>query len=150
MTSRQTKLFRAGLAGAFLLALAGCGEDGEEKAADSSAPADEVQIPNPASQNCAAMGGMHEAAESPLGTYGICVFEDNRQCEEWALLKGACPEGGVKITGYATDAARYCVITGGTYQAGSMAGEAETGTCTVPGGKTCKAEAYFSGTCRAE
>jgi predicted metal-dependent phosphoesterase TrpH len=33
------------------------------------------------------------------GEYGICVFEDNRQCEEWALFRGECPAGGRKATG---------------------------------------------------
>jgi len=47
------------------------------------------------------------------GEYGICFFEDNRQCEEWALFRGDCQKGGRKVTGYETDAQVYCAITGG-------------------------------------
>ena len=47
------------------------------------------------------------------GQIGVCYFEDNRQCEEWALMRGECPVGGVKVTGYVTPAGRYCAITGG-------------------------------------
>ena len=61
----------------------------------------------------------------------MCYFEDNRQCEEWALLRGDCPVGGVKVTGYATPAARYCAITGGTYTVTGKSGAVdEQGTCT--------------------
>ena len=49
------------------------------------------------------------------GQYGACSFSDNRQCEEWALLRGECPKGGIRVAGYATPAARYCGITGGRY-----------------------------------
>jgi putative hemolysin len=36
--------------------------------------------------------------ENKKGQYGVCFFEDNRQCEEWALLRGDCPVGGKKVT----------------------------------------------------
>ena len=44
------------------------------------------------------------------GQYGVCMFEDNRQCEEWALMHGDCPVGGLKITGYENEAEVYCAI----------------------------------------
>jgi len=80
--------------------------------------------------------------------FGVCYFEDNHQCEEWALLRGDCPVGGRRITGYATPAGRFCAITGGQYTvtSGNDAGD-ERGTCTLPGGKTCEAEAHWRGTC---
>jgi putative hemolysin len=75
-----------------------------------------AQLANPASENCVAVGGTW-TIENRVGggQYGICLFEDNMQCEEWALLRGECPVGGVKITGYVTPAAVYCAITGGEY-----------------------------------
>jgi len=87
--------------------------------------------------------------KTPRGDeYGVCLFEDNRRCEEWALLRGECPAGGLKITGYATAAARYCAITGGRYQITANSGaENEQGTCALPSGKLCAADAYFSGDC---
>ena len=49
------------------------------------------------------------------GQYGVCIFDDNYQCEEWAMFRGECPVGGLRVTGYITTAARYCAITGGRY-----------------------------------
>ncbi len=82
------------------------------------------------------------------GEFGVCYFEDNHQCEEWALLRGACPVGGRRITGYATQAGRYCAITGGQYTnvTGNDAAD-ERGNCVLPGGKVCEAEAYYRGAC---
>ena len=85
-----------------------------------------------------------------LGEIGVCYFEDNLQCEEWALLRGDCPVGGVKVTGYATEAARYCAITGGTYAATGKNGQAdEQGTCTFTTGVRCDAWDYYNGKCDA-
>ncbi|MCU0507212.1 MAG: DUF333 domain-containing protein [Anaerolineae bacterium] len=115
------------------------------------APTVTVGIANPASENCVKQGGTLTIAERPDGgQYGICLFEDNRQCEEWALLRGECPAGGVKVTGYATDAARFCAITGGTYTITANSGQAnEDGACALPSGVTCPAADYFSGACDA-
>jgi putative hemolysin len=107
------------------------------------------QLANPASQNCTARGGMLQIERRPDGgQYGVCVFVDNYQCEEWALFRGECPAGGLRVTGYITPAGRYCAITGGRYTVVSGDGAAsEKGSCALPGGKTCGADAYFAGTC---
>ena len=82
------------------------------------------------------------------GQYGICLFEDNMQCEEWALLRGDCPVGGVKVTGYSTPAAVYCAITGGEYATTGNAGaEDEQGMCTFKNGSQCDAWEYYDGNC---
>lgn len=106
---------------------------------------------NPASVNCIEQGGTLEIEErGDGGQFGVCYFEDNRQCEEWALLRGDCPVGGVKVTGYVTPAARYCAITGGTYAiTGNSGAEDEQGTCTLANGATCDVWAYYNGTCDA-
>jgi putative hemolysin len=99
----------------------------------------QTQLANPASQNCVARGGTLQIEKRPDGgQYGVCVFVDNYQCEEWALFRGECPVGGLRLTGYLTAAARYCAITGGR--------PSDT-ACVLPGGKTCDASAYFAGTC---
>ena len=110
-----------------------------------------TQLANPASVHCVEQGGRHVAERDPGGNeFGVCLFEDNRQCEEWALLRGHCPTGGLRVTGYATPAARYCAITGGRYAITSRSGASdEQGMCTLPEGKSCDAEEYYRGTCRA-
>jgi putative hemolysin len=108
-----------------------------------------AQTANPASENCIKQGGtLTIQTRGDGGQYGVCLFEDNRQCEEWAMLRGDCPVGGIKVTGYVTTAAQYCAITGGTYTVtGNANTENETGTCTFKNGQTCDADAYYNGTC---
>ena len=106
------------------------------------------QLGNPASVHCSEQGGTHVVERGPAGEFGVCLFEDNRQCEEWALLRGQCPVGGRRVTGYATPAARYCAIRGGSYSITGRSGASdEQGTCSLPDGKTCDADAYYGGTC---
>ena len=101
----------------------------------------QTQLANPASQRCIASGGALQIERRPDGgQFGVCVFVDNRQCEEWALFRGECPAGGLRVTGYLTPAARFCAISGGRYDDASKA-------CALPGGKTCDVEAYWAGTC---
>lgn len=118
-------------------------------AASAEARMSPPQLANPASQNCAATGGELRIERRPDGgQYGVCVFVDNRQCEEWALLRGACPAGGLRDTGYVTPAARYCAITGGRYTVVGKSGAVdEQGTCALPGGKVCEVGAYYAGVC---
>lgn len=113
------------------------------------APQPAAALANPASENCVAQGGFLSIQKrGDGGEYGVCLFEDNRQCEEWALLRGECPVGGLKVTGYITAAAQYCVITGGTYEitSASASGE-EAGVCILKNGQTCDAAEYFDGKC---
>ena len=57
--------------------------------------------------------------------------------------------GGIRITGYATDAARYCAITGGRYTiTRDVAGADEQGTCAFTNGVSCDAHEYYAGKCR--
>ena len=74
------------------------------------------------------------------GQFGVCVFTDNYQCEEWAMFRGECSVGGLRVLGYITPAARYCAITGGRYTAVVRSGAIdEQGGCALPGGETCAA-----------
>lgn len=118
----------------------------------SATPTPAAQIANPASQNCIDQGGTLQIQErGDGGQYGICYFEDNRQCEEWALYRGDCPVGGLKVTGLITPAAQYCVITGGTYAVtGNPNTDNEQGTCTFKNGNVCDAWDYYNGKCAAE
>ena len=106
-------------------------------------------IANPASTNCINKGGTLKIQKGGGGgEYGICIFEDNMQCEEWALFRGECPIGGKKITGYVTPAAQFCVITGGSYDITAQTNtEKEQGTCTFNNGKSCDVWDYYSGMC---
>jgi putative hemolysin len=124
--------------------LASCGGSGSSDIYSSA------ELANPASQNCIVTGGRLQFELAGDGAeYGVCVFEDNRQCEEWALYREECPRGGAKISGNETRAARYCVIRGGRYEViqratGSLK---EQGLCTLPSGFRCDARGLFFGEC---
>ena len=107
-------------------------------------------LANPAAVNCIKKGGQLNIEKDGAGSeYGLCLFGNNRQCEEWALLRGRCPVGGVTVTGYLTDAAKYCVVRGGKYSVTSKQSLAnlEEGTCAIKGGRVCNAQQWFSGGC---
>jgi hypothetical protein len=118
----------------------------------TTAPASVGGLPNPASQNCIDKGGtLTIEKRGDGGEFGVCTFEDNLQCEEWAMMRGECPVGGIKVTGFVTPAGRYCAITGGEYKVTSASNDPnEQGTCTFKSGKTCDASAYSDGTCALE
>lgn len=100
-------------------------------------------IANPASVNCVNKGGKLEMRTNKKGQYGVCVFADNQQCEEWALMRGQCPVGGVKVTGYANDAEIFCAITGGSVQGAGT----ENVLCKRIDGTLCSAQANLDGDC---
>ncbi len=113
--------------------------------------ANDAGIANPASVNCEEKGGILSLRDRiGIGTIGVCVFDGTHQCEEWALFRGECPLGGVDISGYATDAAVFCVISGGEYAVTGNNGAAdERGTCTLKNGTTCNVWEFYAGTCNA-
>ncbi len=117
----------------------------------NQAQTEPAQLANPASENCVAQGGTLAFEErGDEGQFGVCYFEDNLQCEEWALMRGDCPVGGVKVTGYITEAARYCAITGGEYAiTGNNGADDEQGTCSFKDGSQCNAWEYYDGGCTA-
>ena len=107
-----------------------------------------VQRANPTSHNRVAKGGALSILKNGSdGEYGVCGFADNRQCEEWAMLRGEYPVGGIRVTGYVMPA-RYCAITGGQYAVtGQSNTPTEQGACNFPNGKRCDAGAHYDGRC---
>lgn len=99
-------------------------------------------LANPASVHCDEVGGtLSIETRGDGGQYGVCTFEDNQQCEEWALYRGECPVGGINIAGYDTPQQVYCAITGGKTEA------VENAICTLPNGAECSVDSYYNGTC---
>lgn len=74
----------------------------------------ETRIANPASVHCIRSGGkLVIRRNKDGGEYGVCVFEDNRECEEWALFRGECPVGGLDVKTFTTDDPfKYCAVIG--------------------------------------
>lgn len=100
-------------------------------------------LANPASTNCQDKGGKVVIEKKDDGSeYGLCYFDDNRACEEWAMLRGDCPVGGRKTTGYDTIAQKFCAWSGGQTLA------VENAVCTFSDGSTCLADDFYKGTCQ--
>ena len=106
-------------------------------------------LANPASTYCIEKGGQLVIQKMQGGgEYGVCVFADNRQCEEWALFRGECPVGGIAVMGCVSPAALFCAITGGQYsEAGSGSGNTAAGVCLFKNGRSCDAGDYYNGKC---
>lgn len=104
---------------------------------------DWARMANPASIYCLDNGGSLETRENKNGQYGVCLFEDNRQCEERAFYRGDCPKGWMKITGYETDAEVYCAISWGELTGVGT----PTPMCKRVDGTRCNAQANLDGDC---
>jgi putative hemolysin len=60
----------------------------------SPSPDEGTGMANPASVNCIAQGGKLEIrTDNTGGQYGMCLFPDGSECEEWALFRGECNPG---------------------------------------------------------
>lgn len=54
-------------------------------------PTPKMQMANPASVYCERNGGKLEIRRPASGgEYGVCVFPDGSECEEWAYFRGEC------------------------------------------------------------
>lgn len=109
---------------------------------EGSQPAPIAQMANPASVNCTKVGGnLVIEKRGDGGEYGLCYFEDNRACEEWALFRGECPVGGRRTTGYDSIDQKYCAWLGGETFA------TPNSVCTFKNGKKCSTLSFYNGTC---
>jgi putative hemolysin/spore germination protein GerM len=75
--------------------------DGQKSDAvkDAGAQNNNTGLANPASVNCVEKGGVVEMkTDESGGQYGMCVFADGEQCEEWAMFRGECTIGGTVST----------------------------------------------------
>jgi len=108
-----------------------------------SAPTTQSQtLANPASESCAQKGGILKIMKKGSGgEFGLCQFDDDQACEEWALMRGECPIGGVKTIGFDNDAQAYCAWLGGETEA------SESAICSLPDGKSCSVDTLWNGQC---
>lgn len=98
-------------------------------------------LKNPASENCIEKGGNLSIMKNGSGAeFGLCRFEDEKACEEWALMRGDCPSGGIKTAGFNNEEA-YCIWLGGKTKT------RENSTCELPKGKTCSVKDLWNGQC---
>lgn len=100
------------------------------------------------SKYCTDNGGVVKTESRGDGKeYEICFFDDNRQCEALSLLNDECPLGGLKVTGYITEAAVYCAINGGSYEITGNTNDVEDGNCSFFSGNVCNVWDLYNGKC---
>lgn len=91
-----------------VIALAGCDfggistasevEEIGDEAVDEAAP-EVIGLANPASVYCEDQGYTLEIREdADGGQYGVCIFPDGSECEEWAFFNGECAPGAAEDT----------------------------------------------------
>ena len=51
------------------------------------------QMANPATEFCLQKGYRSEIREGKDGQYGVCIFPDGTECDEWAYFRGECAPG---------------------------------------------------------
>lgn len=70
----------------FILAGVGC----EKKSTEEFLEENKTGLANPASVYCEEQGGNLDMRSNEAGQYGVCVFSDGSECEEWAYFRGEC------------------------------------------------------------
>lgn len=57
-----------------------------------------TELANPASVHCQEQGGRLEMRQDKDGgQYGVCIFDDGSECEEWAFYRDECAPGETTI-----------------------------------------------------
>jgi len=99
-------------------------------------------IMNRASVYCNEQGGsLLDQAKDSGGNYTLCYFEDGRVCEQWAMLRGDCPVGGIDTEAFSSEAEKFCILCGGKIPEGNDQ------ACSFKDGSICWSENFYNGTC---
>jgi putative hemolysin len=122
----------------------------------ATATLDSENITNPASTYCKEQGHKLEIRTTQENNqYGVCMFDDDSECEEWAYYRGECKPGDMDVApaptvipaGIANPASTYCVEKGGTSEIRTAEDGSQSGVCIFPDGSECDEWAFFKGEC---
>jgi putative hemolysin len=122
----------------------------------ATATLDTITIANPASAYCEEQGGELEIRTAQDGSqYGVCMFEDDTECEEFAYYHGECKTGDMDVApaptaipaGISNPASTYCVKQGGTSEIRTAEDGSQYGVCNFSDGNACEEWAFFKGEC---
>lgn len=107
----------------------------------------QANMPNPASVFCTDNGGTLEIRQGDGGEYGMCVFSDGSECEEWAYFRGECAPGEPKVdANMPNPASANCVEQGGQLEI-RQGTDGEYGMCVFTDGSECEEWSLLRGTC---
>ena len=138
--------------------IAGCTQQAPPVQTPTTTPAIKItasptsaSMANPASVNCANVGGTLEIRKDTAGNeYGMCNFANGTSCEEWALFRNEGCKAGVAVTsttavplGMANPASVNCGKIGGATEIKKNTDGSEYGMCTFSNGTSCEEWALF-------
>ncbi|HSN75255.1 MAG TPA: DUF333 domain-containing protein, partial [Anaerolineae bacterium] len=112
-----------------------------------------IGMANPASVYCEEHDGRLEIrTDEDGGQFGVCIFADGSECDEWAFYRGECAPGeqpGAPLEPeVANPAAYYCVQQGGVSQILTDPAGNRYAACVFPDGSECPEVAFFRGECQ--
>ena len=110
--------------------------------------ADQSGLPNPASVYCEEQGGQVEIRTDDGGQYGVCLFEDGSECEEWDFYEGKCAPEDAEAIGLPNPASAYCEEQGGQVEIRTDDEGGQYGMCIFEDGSECDEWAFFRGECK--
>jgi putative hemolysin len=122
----------------------------------ATATRDTINMANPASAYCKEQGFKLEIRTAQDGSqYGVCMFEDDSECEEWAYYRDECKPGDMDVApvptatpaGIANPASTYCVEQGGASEIRTAQDNNQYGVCRFSNGSECEEWAFFRGKC---
>jgi putative hemolysin len=111
----------------------GCGTSKEEP---TSQPSGAPGLANPASVYCEGLGYTLDLRTDDSGSYGVCIFPDGSECDEWDFLAGRC---GQEYS--------YCEQHGFILEAEEGS---NIGSCVFTDGSSCMELDYFEGRCEPQ
>ncbi len=86
MRTKTVKMIGVFLVGMLLTAVAAC--------SPATTSENEAGLANPASVHGEEQGGRLELRQDVSGgQYGVCIFDDGSECEEWAFFREECAPG---------------------------------------------------------
>jgi len=132
-----------------VLALGACGQS---KATPTTSPTTPpAGMPTPASVYCEQQGGKLEIrTDSAGGQYGVCIFSDGSECDEWAYFRGECSPGQAApapTIGMANPASVFCTQQGYRLEMRTGSDGGQYGVCIFPDGSECEEWSFFRGEC---
>jgi putative hemolysin len=134
-----------------VLILTGCNSSSVPNLNPTATPvSNQAVMPNPASVYCEQQGYKSEIRTAADGSqYGVCVFPDGSECDEWAYYRGECgPETATTPSaGLPNPASVYCEQQGYKSEIRTAADGSQYGVCVFPDGSECDEWAYYRGEC---
>jgi putative hemolysin len=134
------------------LILSACQGGGTQKPTEGASEEAPANMANPASVYCEEQGGTLEIrTDANGGQYGVCLFDDGSECDEWAYFRGECQPGesiqGEPAAGMANPASVYCEEQEGKLEIRTGTDGGQYGVCMFEDGTECEEWAYFREEC---